>query len=235
MTTTMIDAIGASAGHIPASAPKVAGYVTGTGVVPWDDADWARFPHSGHVRIDQSPAGATYAAGKADVYDIENLAGTPAHFPGLVKTRLAGGLAFCDFYASRATVAQVAAALDAAGPAHWYGSHVRLWLADWNLSLNEAEDAVGTHLGGFLIVAVQWASPSSNPNTPLPGTSMTLSQANCDLSATADYWHAPPPVKPPPEPRYGYLVTEAGIGNAQAFTGRAVTSPPPPEAKELWG
>ena len=42
---------------------------------------------------------------------------------------------------------------------------------------------------GHKIVAVQWASPSSNPDTPLPRSSLTLEQANCDLSVTLDYWH----------------------------------------------
>src|SRR5215468_11077562 len=102
----MIDATGAAAAHIPTTAPKVAGYVTGSFPVPWLPAQWERFPHSGHVRIDQSPSGAAYAAGHADVYDIEEFAGTVAHFPGLVKTRLAGGLEFCDLYASRAVTAQ---------------------------------------------------------------------------------------------------------------------------------
>jgi hypothetical protein len=35
---------------------------------------------------------------------------------------------------------------------------------------------------------------------------------------------AAPLLPPPPEPLYGYLVTQAGIGNAHALTGRAVTS-----------
>jgi hypothetical protein len=221
----MIDAIGASAGHIPTAAPKVAGYVTGTGPVPWTAAHWAQFPHSGHVRIDQSPSGGTYAAGDADVYDIENLAGIPSHFPGLVKVRLAAGKAFSDFYASRSDVPSVVQALNGAGAAGWWHGHVRLWLADWSLNLNEAENLIGTHLDGLLVVAVQWASPSSNPGTNLPGTGLTLREANCDLSVTADYWHAAPVLPPPPPPPVkaldGYVVT---VGGAGGFAGRTVVS-----------
>ena len=36
---------------------------------------------------------------------------------------------------------------------------------------------VGTRLDGHKIVAVQWASPSSNPDMPLPRSSLTLEQA----------------------------------------------------------
>src|SRR5262249_50442966 len=151
-------------------------------------------------------AGAAYAAGHADVYDIEPLAGTPGHFPGLVKTRLAGGEKFCDLYASRATVPSVVAALDAAGPHGWYHGHVRLWLADRHLDRVAASDEVGDHLHGLKIVAVQWASPTSNPATLLPGTVLTLHEANCDLSETADYWHAAPKPPPPVTLLDGYVV-----------------------------
>jgi hypothetical protein len=56
----------------------------------------------------------------------------------------------------------------------------------------QADNLLGTRLHGHKVVAVQWASPSSNPNTPLPRSSLTLRQANCDLSVTLDYWHHHP-------------------------------------------
>jgi hypothetical protein len=77
----------------------------------------------------------------------------------------------------------------ATGPGALYHRHVRLWLADWSLSRAQADNLLGTRLHGHKVVAVQWASPSSNPNTPLPRSSLTLRQANCDLSVTLDYWH----------------------------------------------
>lgn len=54
---------------------------------------------------------------------------------------------------------------------------------------NASSPAAGHPPAGHKIVAVQWASPSSNPDTPLPRSSLTLRQANCDLSVTLDYWH----------------------------------------------
>lgn len=42
--------------------------------------------------------------------------------------------------------------------------------------------AAGAGLPHGEIIAYQWASPSSNPNTPLPGTGRTLKEANADLS-----------------------------------------------------
>jgi hypothetical protein len=71
----------------------------------------------------------------------------------------------------------------------WSARHVRLWLADWSLSRAQAARLLGTRLDGHKIVAVQWASPASNPDTPLPRSSLTLEQANCDLSVTLDYRH----------------------------------------------
>lgn len=61
----------------------------------------------------------------------------------------------------------------------------------------------------FPVVAVQWASPSSNPDTNLPGSSLTLSQANCDLSVACADWFAPSGgTTPPPDSQTGLVVTE---------------------------
>lgn len=53
------------------------------------------------------------------------------------------------------------------------------------------------------IVAYQFASPSSNPHLILPGTNLTLAQANADLSVVLESWlplPAPPKPKPVPAP-----------------------------------
>ena len=89
--SVMIDGMHASAGNIPVSTPKVAGYVTGTPDIEWVPSDWARFPSSGHVRIDQSPALAAWASGAADVADMENGAATQASFNCLGGAAAAGG------------------------------------------------------------------------------------------------------------------------------------------------
>lgn len=218
-TETMIDAIRVNAHNIPASTLKVAGYGTGVGDVPWTGAEWGLFPKAGHVRIDQTPTGQAFALGLADVYDIENLAGTVTSFVHCVRQRIASGIEWSTAYGTDGTLAAVAAALEAAGPHGWYFGHVDCWLADWNLSEGQAAALVGREVHGMTCRAVQWASPSTNPGTIVPGGSLTLAQAQVDLSAAQASWHAP--AAPKPDPVDGYLVLAGGAGG---FAGRAVTS-----------
>ena len=69
-------------------------------------------------------------------------------------------------------------------------TRVQYWLADWSLNEAEAEARLQPNLDGG-IVAVQWASPSSNPRTLVPGSSLTLAEANVDLSVTVYGWYRP--------------------------------------------
>lgn len=211
---TMIDAEGINAWRIPSDTAKVAGYVTGSGGVLWVVQNWSLFPHAGHVRIDQSPAGALFGSGAADVYDIEALAGQVDHVAGLVHQRIAKGVQWSTLYGTDSTLAACKAALDAGGPAGWYNAHVDCWLADWNLNAAEAGSKIGTLVHGLTCRAVQWASPSSNPATVIPGTATTLAQANVDLSVADESWHpaasAPPPPPPPPAELEGILVQLPG-------------------------
>jgi hypothetical protein len=56
-------------------------------------------------------------------------------------------------------------------------------------NLTALEDTVASAgLPHGQIVAYQWASPSSNPSTPLPGSSATLQQVNADLSVVRTTW-----------------------------------------------
>lgn len=203
---TMYDTIGADAAHIPPSAVKVGGYVTGTGIA-WPPSAWERFSHAGRVRIDQSPAGEAYlikmtgtGGGKtyrtgADVYDMEDLAGTVARFGVLAPPRVAAGAGNCG-YGTRSTAAAAAAELDSKGSKGWWHGHVDWWLADPNLDLAEASALVGTFLFGFRVRAVQWATPTTNPDTSVPGG--TLKSLNLDLSvADAAWFPAPAPPAAP--------------------------------------
>jgi hypothetical protein len=189
MSTNMIDSIHATCHNIPVGTRKVAGYVTGSADIRWRRADWDRFNphHTGLVRIDQSFGGRDPLG--SDVLDVEKGAATPGQVAHWVRTRHAAGKRFSDVYANRSTFSAVSAALNAAGPQGMFHRYVRLWLADWSISRAQAARLLGTRLDGHKIVAVQWASPSSNPHTPLPRSSLTLEQANCDLSVTLDYWH----------------------------------------------
>lgn len=191
---TMYDTIHADAGHIPADAVKVAGYVTGTADILWTASDWARFPHAGKVRIDQSPAGLLYAKGDANVYDIEANAGTVAQFAAIAPVRHGRGMTNCP-YASTTGLQKLEGALDAVKADGWWHG-MDAWLADPSLSLAAATKLIGTIMFGFKIRAVQWAWPSTNPDNSVPGG--TLKELNLDLSVTDAAWY--PNTAPVPTP-----------------------------------
>jgi hypothetical protein len=169
--TTMYDTIGRDAGNIPAAAAKAAGYVTGTLDIVWSDSAWGRLTVAGKVKVDQSELGNVYAAGLANVYDVEKYAGTPGRFAQAAAERHNRGELNC-VYGSRTTLEQIVPALKAVPgmDAGWWGGTC-CWLADWSLSLAEASRLVGTSMfGGLHVVAVQWATPTSNPDVGLvPG------------------------------------------------------------------
>lgn len=189
----MYDTIGKDAGRIPASALKVAGYVTGSPDIKWSAASWQRFPHAGKVRIDQSPAGVLYESGAADVFDIEQLAGSPATFAELAHYRHAHGNPHNCPYASHTNLEAAAAALDKIATGGWWHG-MDAWLTDPNLDLAHASALVGQVMHGFTIRAVQWAWPSTNPHTQVPGG--TLASLNLDLSVADAAWF-PAPAAPP--------------------------------------
>ena len=199
--TTMIDCTHASVHSVPAGAPKVALYVTGSESVASTAADRARF-HGSVVTIDQSPDGDLFATGQADVFDVENEAGTPLAAAAaaerrqksvtLVKRRQAAGFD-STIYVNAASRADLRAVLAADSGVRL--NKVAYWVANWNLSEAEAADELGNDT-----VAIQWASPSSNPATLVPGTSTSLIQANVDLSVTLDTWYPPPEPVPAPAP-----------------------------------
>lgn len=185
--TLMIDTIHDNVRNIPVGTPRVAGYVTGTADIKWTPQDWARFPKSGKAPIDQSPGLAAYASNEAMIADIEPLAGTVPAYVRACQERVRAGHPLC-FYCSQNTVAQVSAALvNAKIPL----ANCWVWIANWNLSQAGADAMLGTSVAGVKVVAVQWASPTSNPRTPVPGSGLTLAEANVDLSVTRPTWFDP--------------------------------------------
>lgn len=201
MTSDLIDATHDNVGHIPGGTPKVAGYTTGTKDIAWTAADWAMFPRAGHVRLEQGWAWGYAQAIGCDGFDVEAQAVTPAEVVQGVKWRIAAGLTWTTIYASDGLLAAVTRALQGAGPQGWYWGHVDCWLADWNLSEAEASAKLGQLIHGLTCRAVQWASPTSNPGTIVPGTTnVTLQQAQVDLSVSQPGWHAFTPPPPPPAP-----------------------------------
>jgi hypothetical protein len=194
----MADTISQSAGNIPTSIEKVAGYVTGTRGIRWTSDDWARFSEekTGQVHINQSPASGPMVG---SVLDIETDAWTIADAVKAVGMRHAAGKGTCLY----ADADMLPALTDALTAAKVDAATTTLWVAAWSLDEDQAADEVGEDYRGFRVVAVQYASPSSNPKTILPGTDKTLKEANVDLSVALASWFPAKPVpapQPAPEP-----------------------------------
>lgn len=216
-TSTMLDTIGANVGNIPLSTHYVAGYVTGLGDVPWSQADFNRFPTIRKVRIAQG-AGIAPSLQSFDVLDVEAGAITPQNAALTIRDRVNAGIQWTTVYGSDNTLAQVTAEVRKLGESVWNG-HVNYWLANWNLNEVEAAALIDTEVHGASVVAVQWASPTSNPRTLVPGGSMTLQEANIDISVVDANWvpshgFGPTPTPPPPPVvHHGVVVTVDAGGN----------------------
>lgn len=79
-----------------------------------------------------------------------------------------------------------------------FGGEYTIYVSAANLStVQEAWARTGREAGR--IVAWQWASPTSNPDT-IVADGVTIRQANCDLSVTLTDWHPIPPAAPPAPP-----------------------------------
>jgi hypothetical protein len=221
----MLDTIGTCAANIPAETPFIGAYASGTGVVPWTSHALSLFPKARIFRIYQN-GGAPLTVHEWDVLDVETRAFTVAEATQEVKDRVDAGIVWTTIYGSRPTLKAMTASLKALGEHYWNG-HVNYWLADWNLNQEEASALIDTFVEGASCVAVQWASPSSNPNSPVPGGSHTLAQTNLDISVANGNWHpsggfsAPAEPKPAPVTHHGELITDDGKGR---FTSKAVSS-----------
>ena len=72
MTTNMLDTIHANVHNLPSA--KVAGYVTGSEIIKWTDADFAEFPDA--VRINQTNGSDPLLGNVLDIEDHANCAGS---------------------------------------------------------------------------------------------------------------------------------------------------------------
>lgn len=222
----MVDTIHADVSKVPPGVVDVDGYISGTSDIDWTSGDWARFPNSKKFRIWQGYTKYTDIHG-FDIIDVESGAVTPQQAADTVEARVQAGIPWTTIYGGRDALAQCATLIQAKGHEIWNG-HVNAWLADWNLNQIQATALLETPISGMTCVAVQWASSSSNPYTPLPGSGLTLSQSNCDLSVALQYWNPsqgwdpPTPNPPAPEPTYhGILVT---VDSKDDFVARQVAS-----------
>jgi hypothetical protein len=201
---TMIDAIGVDAGNIPTQTEKVGAYITGSGIVPWNDTQLARFGKK-VVTINQLPAN----PGDTDamVCDSETGAATIADAVGWGQRRM-NAKHRPAFYIQASNLSSLINAL-----VHGGVTTADIWIANWNLTMAEAAKLVQDATGPFPIVAVQFASPSSNPNTIVPGTSKTLKEANVDLSMANVNW----PMRPVVTDIVSGWVDLPGIEDAKVF------------------
>jgi hypothetical protein len=222
--STYIDSIGATSGNIPADAPMVGVYVSGEGDVPWDSAEEARFQGSRINRIYQG-AGNYPGVGGYDMIDVETGAVTPAQCASEIEKRAQNHFDQTIVYATDGNLEAVSAAI-AASPGEPLEHEVLCFLADWNLNEAEAEAKLGTIIHGMACVGVQWASPSSNPNTICPGTEKNLKQLNVDLSvvdaSVMPIDKLPVSMTPPPGPSISGLIVYDAAGGA--FTSKSLTS-----------
>lgn len=183
------DYTGADYPHAPAG-PVVAGYVTGSGGVPWTQAMWDAHPDA--VRIDQSPVN-TPADETADALDFENGAATLATLVPWCRAALANFKAGTRpgqrrplIYASASNLTTIANALTVAG---LINGEVGFWVAHWGVGQAAAVAAVEGASGNWPIHAYQYANGSV-----------------ADIDVFSDTWlndrsvaPAPPPPPPPPK------------------------------------
>jgi hypothetical protein len=195
VTQLMIDVTGGSLpallhalqGRYPA---VLAGYVTGSHDIDWPAGFWTELAgHAGLFRYDQSPGLALFGSGAADGADCEAGAASLEHAVTVAAQREHGHGWWSWLYFSAGQLDHARQLVTAAGL-----RKVRYIVANWDLDQGEAEDFLKTNRD---VNGVQWASPASNPHTIVPGTTMTLSQLNCDLNVIPDGWFSPPaPLKP---------------------------------------
>ena len=185
----MLDAIGARGPQvIPRGTKRVAAYITGTGGIAWTNAQIAELASRGVqfvLRIDQTNLFLPFLSIKDLVVDIEPGAATNLTADHIAVKRAQARLdtvLYCMLSDFDALVQSV----NALG----IQNHVWYWVADWNLDRNGAIAFIEQHAR---VVAVQWASPSSNPRTLVPGSSSTLTESNVDLSVVRADWPAPLP------------------------------------------
>lgn len=212
--TVMPDFTHSAVHNVPNSVYRhVAGYTSGTADICWTVDDWAKYSNSIRIRIEQG-FGPAPDVRSYDVLDIERGAWTPQSAADEVERRVQAGIQWTTLYGGDAALAAASALIVRKGPSIWVG-HVDCVLANWNLDQAHASTLIGTHVHGMTCRGVQWASPSSNPHTPLPGTTLTLAEANVDLHVVQWDWApssqpALPPPPPPPRPvnsQKGILVT----------------------------
>jgi hypothetical protein len=164
------DCPGENAPSLPASVPVIWPYVTGPPSIKWTPANIGRFTHSKIILVDQGFE--SRSPFDADEFDVESGAWTIEEISGIIAERRTRRWS-TRLYGTWGTYGATKEVLAARGT----GQSVFWRIADWDLNQHYAD----LELHGD-VYAGQWASPSSNPDTILPGTHLTLAEANADLN-----------------------------------------------------
>lgn len=169
------DCLGSSVQHLLDTKPTaIWPYITGSDGIAWTPEEIDHFRRRG-VRVyleNQGYGQGPSSALDGDEFDYETGAW---NLPGLLKVVSARRLVSWStrIYCTWTNYRTVKEALAQAG----IHKSVFFRIADWNLD----EHAADLILHGD-VYAGQWASPTSNPATLVPGTGMTLAEAGADLS-----------------------------------------------------
>ncbi len=169
---------------IPASptTPLAALYATGSAGIEATAADITKYRSAGTgvILIDQTPGLYVFAAGLADVADVEYRAGTSAAAANAVLARQAHGWQ-STLYVSYSALPGLRAALHPGTDR----SKVLYGVADYSWSLQQSEQLLSIHPDWAYI---QYGDPASNPRTLIPGTQVTLAQGNADIDVAKMSW-----------------------------------------------
>lgn len=173
-------------GSVP-RVPAVAGslvalYATGSSEIEATAADIDKYKNAGVgvVLIDQTPSLSVFASGLADVADVEAFAGTPQAAASAVRARHSHGWE-STIYCSYSMLGSIE---DVLGSAARLDS-VLFGVADYSWSQAEAEKLLSVNPNWAYC---QYGDPLSNPNTFIPGTQVTLAQANADIDVAKATW-----------------------------------------------
>jgi len=181
-TTVGMDTVRTAVMNIPANAQCVLGYDTGSGIVPWTQTEWNRFTNAIKLHITQINGVNNV---DSDIIDIEPDAATIDQAIEWCKERIAAKkIPTC--YVDGSEVTPLVNALIAAG----INNGVYLGVAHPGMSIADAQTILDQSGGPFPIVYVQYAWPklTLGGNLLVPGTNMTLNQANVDLNLIRNDW-----------------------------------------------
>lgn len=151
-------------------------YITGSDGIAWTAEQVRQFraknPNIKVYRVNQGFRQGPGQALNGDEFDLEQGAWTIDQIMEIIAARREAHWT-TRVYCSWSDYGTVKQRLADAG----MGKSVWFRIADWNIDQHVAD--LELHAD---VYAGQWASPTSNPRTLIPGTKLTLEQANADLS-----------------------------------------------------